>query len=318
MKKKLLAAVGMVILVILLVFGTYNYYTVTQDTIVVGYLPSNHDSALFVADALGMYKKEGLKVQLVPFRTGSEITTAANQNRIDVGYCGITPVTSAIDQNSTVKIVAAVNQEGSGIVVSENNNITNVSQFVDKKFLIPKEGGMQDVLFRYLLMNNNISSSSINITELETPLMQNALAAGKVDGYIAWEPYVSQADFIGNEDVFMYSKDIWPNHPCCVVITTNKFMKQKPDQLRKFLKIHVEATDYVNTHRNETAAILSKKLGTNINVEQEALKHVEFIAIPTPEFDANILKLIDVQKKLGYVKNNLTLEQVLDLNFLPT
>ena len=97
MKKKLLAAVGMVILVILLVFGTYNYYTVTQDTIVVGYLPSNHDSALFVADALGMYKKEGLKVQLVPFRTGSEITTAANQNRIDVGYCGITPVTSAID-----------------------------------------------------------------------------------------------------------------------------------------------------------------------------------------------------------------------------
>ncbi len=147
----------MVILVILLVFGTYNYYTVTQDTIVVGYLPSNHDSALFVADALGMYKKEGLKVLLVPFRTGSEITTAANQNMIDVGYCGITPVTSAIDQNSTVKIVAAINQEGSGIVVSENSNITNVSQFVDKKFLIPQEGGMQDVLFRYLLMNNNIS-----------------------------------------------------------------------------------------------------------------------------------------------------------------
>ena len=318
MKKKLLAAVGMVVLVVLLVIGTYNYYTVTQDTIVVGYLPSNHDSALFVADALDMYQNEGLKVQLVPFRTGSEITQAANQNRIDIGYCGITPVTSAIDQNSTVKIVAAVNQEGSGIVVSENSNITNVSQFVNKKFLIPKDGGMQDVLFRYLLMNNNVSSSNINITELETPLMQNALAAGKVDGYIAWEPYVSQADFIGNEDVFMYSKDIWPNHPCCVVITTDKFMKQKPDQLRKFLKIHVEATDYVNTHKNETAAILSKKLGTNITVEQEALNHVEFIAVPTPEFDNNILKLINVQEQLGYVKNNLTLDQVLNLNFLPT
>ena len=95
-------------------------------------------------------------------------------------------------------------------------------------------------------------------------------------------------------------------------------MKQKPEQLRKFLKIHVEATDYVNTHKNETAEILSKKLGTNITVEQEALKHVEFIAVPTPEFENNILKLIEIQEQLGYVKNNLTLDQVLNMNFLPT
>ncbi len=58
---------------------------------------------------LGMFKKEGLKVQLVPFRTGSELIDAANKNQIDVGYVGITPVTSAIDQNSSIKIVAAVN-----------------------------------------------------------------------------------------------------------------------------------------------------------------------------------------------------------------
>ncbi len=58
---------------ILLVYGTYNYYTTTEETIIVGYLPSNHHSALFVADALGMYQKEGLKVQLVSFTTGSDI-----------------------------------------------------------------------------------------------------------------------------------------------------------------------------------------------------------------------------------------------------
>ncbi len=41
------------------------------------------------------------------------------KKQIDIGFCGITPVTSAIDKNSSVKIVAAVNQEGSGIVVSK-------------------------------------------------------------------------------------------------------------------------------------------------------------------------------------------------------
>ena len=58
-----------------------------------------------------MFKDEGLKVQLVPFRTGSELIDAANKNQIDIGYVGTTPVTSAIDQNSNIKIMAAVNDE---------------------------------------------------------------------------------------------------------------------------------------------------------------------------------------------------------------
>ena len=315
--KRILAVLAMVVLVIILVYGTYNYYTTTQETIVVGYLPSNHDSALFVADATGMFESAGLKVQLVPFRSGSEIVDAANKNKIDIGYCGITPVTSAIDKNSSIKIVAAVNQEGSGIVVADELNITNVSEFQGKKFLIPKKGGIQDVLLRYLLMKNNVTPSNLNISELEVPLMQNALVGADVDGYIAWEPYVSQSEFTGNETVFMYSKDIWPEHPCCVVIATDNFMKKNPDRLEKFLKVHVEATNYTNTHKNETAMILSKKLGTNLNVELEALNHVEFIAVPSEQFDDNIMKLIEVQKELGYVNNNLTLDQILDTNFLP-
>ena len=67
--KRLLLLVGIVVLAILLVYGTYNYYTTTQETIIVGYLPSNHHSSLFVADATGMFESAGLKVQLVPFRS---------------------------------------------------------------------------------------------------------------------------------------------------------------------------------------------------------------------------------------------------------
>jgi len=314
--KRFLSGLGVVVLVVLLVYGTYNYCTVTSETIVVGYLPSNHHSALFVADAMEMYGNEGLKVQMVPFRTGSEIVDAANKNKIDIGYCGITPVTSSIDENSSIKVVAAVNQEGSGIVVSNDSGVTQVTDLQGKKFLIPKKGGIQDVLFRYLLLENNMDSTSINITELEVSLMQNALTAGDVDGYIAWEPYVSQSKFTGNETIFMYSDDIWVSHPCCVVVATDRFIKMKPDKLKKFLRVHVYATDYINTHPNETALILSKKLGTNINVEMEALNHVDFIAVPTSEFDDNILKLVDIQIKLGYVKNNLTLDDILDLNYL--
>ena len=317
--KRFFIALGIIVLVLLLVFGTYNYVTATEETIVVGYLPTSLDSALFVADNLSMFTNEGLKVQLVPFRTGSELIDAANKNQIDVGYVGITPVTSAIDKNSSIKIVAAVNTEGSGIVVSNTSNITNVTDFEGKKILIPKVGSIQDVLFRYMLLKNNVNSATVNITEMDVPLMQNALTSGKVDGFVAWEPYVSQVKVNGTGRVLMNSNDIWPDIPGCVVIATNSFMTKKPAVLQKFLKVHIEATDYVNTHKNETAAIVSKKLGTNINVELEARNHIEFLAVPTNTFENNVMEMIQIQKQLGYVKSNdtNTLHSIFNLSFLP-
>lgn len=315
--KKIILISGLAVLCVLLIYGTYNYYSVTSETIVVGYLPSNHDSALFVADSNGMYKDQGIDIRLVPFNNGQELIEAADKNLIDVGYCGITPVTSAIDNNSHIKVVTAVNEEGSGVVVSDDSGITNASDFNGKKLLIPKNGSIQDVLFRFYLSTNDLNVNDLNISEMEVPIMQNELTSNETDGFVAWEPYVSQAKFKDNEDVVIYSDRIWPDHPCCVVISTDAFIKNKPDQLRKFLKVHVDATNYINTHKNETAVIVSKKLGTGIDVEKEALDHVKFIAIPDSEFDDNIMKLVVIQKQLGYVKNNLIQDQILNLSFLP-
>jgi NitT/TauT family transport system substrate-binding protein len=154
---------------------------------------------------------------------------------------------------------------------------------------------------------------------MEVPLMQNALISGDVDGYIAWEPYVTQAKIDGRGRILMNSNNIWPDIPTCVVISTNKFMTQKPDQLKKFLKVHVEATDYVNTHEDETAVIVSKKLGTNVNIEHEARNNIKFIAIPTTEFQNNLMKLVEIQKQVGYIKGNNTdnINSFTDLSFLP-
>jgi len=309
--------IGLVVLVVLMVYGTYDYYTYTSDTIIVGYLPSNHHSALFVANALGMYQKEGIKVQMVPFKNGAEMMDAANKNQIDVGFCGITPITSSIDKNSTVKIVAPVNEDGSGIVVKNSSNITNVTNLAGNTILEPGPGSIQDVLLRYLLLKNNISTSNIKISKMEVPLMQEAIDNGNVTGYIAWEPYVTQANFTGNDRVLVYSEDLWNDHPCCVIFATQDMMTKHPEQLRKFLKVHTEATNYINSNLNDTALIVSKKLGTNYNIELESLKHVEFIAKPSDDYDNNLMELVNLQKHFGYVNNNLTLSQIVDYSFLP-
>ena len=317
MNKKIWALI-VIVLVAATAYGTYNYIVTSHETIVVGYLPSDHDSALFVANAKNMFEKEGLIVSLVPFRSGPDLINAAKLGKIDIGYCGISPVTLAIDNGTAIKIVASVNQEGSGIVVGNDTNITNISDLKGKSIAIPKVNSVQDVLLSYWLSQYNISRNEVNITESEVPFMPRSLLFKKFDGYVAWEPYVSVASIEGDGKILSYSdNDSWKNFPCCVVIATDSFISDQPDALRNFLKVHVEATNYVNSHKDETALIVSQKLGTSIQIEEESLKNVAFNIQNSNEFKENVFKFIDIQKQLGYIKSNTSNVSYFNFEFWP-
>ncbi|MGB9980498.1 ABC transporter substrate-binding protein [Methanobacterium sp.] len=315
MEKKIWALI-VIFLVATTAYGTYNYIVTSHETIVVGYLPSDHDSALFVANAKNMFEKEGLIVNLVPFRSGPDLINAAKLGKIDIGYCGISPVTIAIDNGVPIKIVASVNQEGSGIVVGNNTDINSIADLKGKSIAIPKVNSVQDVLLTYWLSQYNISRNEVNITESEVPYMPRSLLFKKFDGYVAWEPYVSAGSMEGDGKILSYSKnDSWKNFPCCVVIATDSFAKDQPNALRKFLNVHIEVTNYVNTHKNETALIVSQKLGTSVQIEEESLKNVDFNILSQDEFRKNVFKFIDIQKQLGYIKNNASNVSYFDFSF---
>jgi NitT/TauT family transport system substrate-binding protein len=303
------------LLVCLMVYETSAYYLMSQETITVGYLPSDHDSALFVADAKGMFEKEGLNVEMVPFRSGTEMTVAANRGLIDVGYCGIAPVLRGIDQGFDLKVVSPVNLEGSGIIV-KNDTIKSVADLEGKKVATPPNISIQDILLIYLMHKNNYSDNSFCNTDVEVPLMDESMEAGSVDAFIAWEPYVSQSYMSQEGSLFMYSSDIWPNHPCCVVIANQKFINKNPLMLRKFLKVHQQATSYVQSNKNETTIILSKKLGVNESIESSSLMHVKLISTPDNKFKKNVNKLVEFMHSLGYLKNNLTDDEIFDFSYL--
>ena len=52
------------------------------------------------------------------------------------------------------------------------------------------------------------------------------LSTNQIDGYIAWQPYVSVATESGIGQLVTYTKDFppvpeWNNHPCCVLTARN-------------------------------------------------------------------------------------------------
>ncbi len=66
-----------------------------------------------------------------------------------------------------------------------------------------------------------------------------------VDGGIMWEPFVSDTVLSGTGHVLVNSKDLFPNHPCCVIVVREEFAVAHPDLVKAVLKAHIEANKWI-------------------------------------------------------------------------
>lgn len=307
--------IGIFIAILIILLSTYNYVSESSQIIKVGYLPSDHHAALIIAQDKGMFEKQGLKVQMVPFHSGSDIAEALALGKIDIGYSGISPITEAISKGNSLKVVAPVNLDGSGIVIKKEDRMSAES-LINKTIAIPKKGSIQDILLYIYLKDNNISSQEINYYNSEVPMMPLGLKEGSFDAYVAWEPFVSEGNNQGYGNILINSKNIWENHPCCVVVTSDEFIKQKPETLRKFLNVHTEATQYINTHPEAAIKLMSNKMGDSEKVEKDAKENIKFIASPNSEFIKNTIELVKIQQEMKYITQNISYSQIFDFSYL--
>jgi len=156
----------------------------------------------------------------------------------------------------------------------------------------------------------------VNIISINVYNIPSSLAAHKVDAYISYEPFVSMAPYRDIGEVMMYSNDILEDHPCCVIITSKNFINEHPDELSKFLEIHQNSTEYVRTHPNQTAEIITQELTTNYDVEIMALQHITFVSSVDKSFQDNVLRFMEIEYNMGYLKENLTANEIFDTSFL--
>ncbi len=83
---------------------------------------------------------------------------------------------STIDSDPTIKIVAALQGNGSGIIVGKNSGISKVADLDGKKIAVPSVGSIQDIMLRQLFTTNNIDYSKQNITAMGAGTMPASIS----------------------------------------------------------------------------------------------------------------------------------------------
>jgi len=268
----------------------------------IGYLQNDlHHLPVFVALEKGFFQEAGVNVTVAGiFRAGPEEMSAFASGELDVGYVGQAPATAAVlNRIADVTFIHQVNLEGSSIVVRKDSPYTRLSQLKGKTFAVPGHATMQDFLLRMALKKSNMSIDDVRIMVLKPPEMIQALILGDIDAFIAWEPYPSQASNKEAGMEIMSSQEIWQDHPCCVLVADNVFIKTNPEIVGKISSVHRRSCDFIKENRESAVMIGMKYTAMDKETVSKAISKIKY------DYTLDKSKgavFIDFLKDLRYIK----------------
>jgi NitT/TauT family transport system substrate-binding protein len=203
--------------------------------------------------------------------------------------------------NKTAKVVvlAQVNTEGSSIVVKKDGKIQTVSELVGKSVAIPGHSTVQDFLFQKALLKFKIQPDQVKIMVLKPPEMIGALRTDQIDAFIAWEPYPAKAITSEVGRVIASSRDIWKDHPCCVLAADEKFLESQPEKAKSMVRGHVKAIEFIRQHREEAIKIGVKYTGMDEASIRLAMENVNYTPVLSVEGEK---EYVDFLTQLQYIK----------------
>lgn len=313
--KKLVFLIVGVIVIIGLIGLLINYPNITglavktdQKVVRFGYLLSDHHAAFFVAKEKELYENQGIKVEEKVFPYGVPLIEALSTGNIDVGYVGIPPAIIGRANNNPVTVIAAVQNEGSGIAISKelyNKGVDSVRELKGKKIAHPGIGSIQYVMLLKELEKIGLTKNDVNLKIVAPPEMQMALENREIDAFIIWQPWLSKAKNEGAVEIIKTSSEMWPNHPCCVMVANEEFIENNKDLMKKLVNVHKTATSFININQKETVKIVAKNLGLDESTVQESMAGMEYSVDPNTEAInefANMmydLELINTKPNMG-------------------
>lgn len=243
------------------------------ETLRVGYLVGSiHHVPFFVAREQGFYEKEaglGYRFRHFEFIHGPAQMMHFVAGELDMGYVGCVPALIALSKGADFKIVASANLEGSAIVARPE--IASVEGLDKKKVGTPGVGTIQNLMLYIVEEKEGISVTRIHYKVTDLPL---ALERGEIDAFIAWEPFCAKAIVGGFGHVVYTSREILPNHQCCVFYISGRILREDRDLAVGLVRAHVRGMRFVMERENDAMKIFIDRTGESEKIVRESWKRM--------------------------------------------
>lgn len=264
----------------------------------------------------GFFKKAGLDVTFVKAEDPVALVASGDA---DLADNDTTSSLIAAGKGAPIKLVSSMFRSKGPFYLIGAAGIDSIKDLKGKKVGIGRKGSGMEAYTKVILHKNGLRDS--DVTYIPNGSYQAAYASvdnGTVDATIIHEPFVSLAESEGKAKLLAKGWDYLPTFHTGVEIASDRFIKENPEALKKFLAAYFKAAVYAKAHQDEFLTFAAAQTKVPEAVQKKALVREEPIWDNQPELDpARLTETQQIQKDLGFQDKVYDPKTLVDTSFLP-
>ncbi|MGQ9614745.1 ABC transporter substrate-binding protein [Chloroflexus sp.] len=233
------------LIVILTACGAATTPTVSEPpltTVRVGldWTPNTNHTGLYVAQAQGYYKDQGLQVEILGAQEGGTVEQLVAAGRLDFGISYQEGVTQArVEGVPIVSIAAIIQHNTSGFASRVEEGITSSRDFIGKKYGA-FGSPIEEAVIRGLLECAGVGDrfDQVQFVDIGSSDFFVATERDEVDFvwiFKGWTGIEAEVRSVPLNIVMMNDVQCIPDYYTPVIITSEKMIAEQPDLVRRFL-----------------------------------------------------------------------------------
>jgi NitT/TauT family transport system substrate-binding protein len=271
---------------------------------------------VYVTEAKGFFKDEGLDVLLVLFNAGATNLQALIGG--DVHIMG-----SAF--------VETLGGRAAGVDVKNFWGICNIMPFQlysqpdfksmkqarGKRFAISRFGSLTDFLTRATLRHFGVDAKDVTILQIgSTPARFAALSAKGVDASIVWFPVTEIAKSQGYNKL-LDLKEIFPEWPYETFAAKESYLAKEREQVTKFLRAYQRGIKYTVENKSDAVKIMQKYVKMDPAYAPAGYDEYRNSFPLNGQIAEKVIPVVIEQEyETGRIKKKITVEDMVDRSFV--
>ncbi|MDT0268996.1 ABC transporter substrate-binding protein [Streptomyces sp. DSM 44915] len=233
----------------------------------VGYLPITDAAPLLVAHGRGLFDDAGVRTtRPVLFRGWASLAEAFATRQVDVAHL-LMPMAVQLRYRlgADVRLLAWNHTNGSALTVAPT--VRDLADLAGTTVAIPYWWSIHNIVLQRMLRDAGLrpvirrdpsrTAGTVQLVVMSPADMLPALHVGTIGGYIVADPFNAAAEARGVGRIQRFVGDIWRDHACCVVVTHQALIDDRPDEVQGVVEALARAQLHTREHREPTAALLS-------------------------------------------------------------
>lgn len=262
------------------------------------------------------FANKGETVEVKPFTNPGDMKTALLAGDLD--FTGTTWATAimAASKGEPVKVVAAMTEKCSALVVGKDSDIKTTKDLKGKTIAyVP--GTMHHILLLEVLNKAGLDpAKDVTLKKIDFFDMGQALASKSIDAFLSGEPFPSIAEIDGYGRVLEYPYfDDSVGYINAAMLTTEDEIKKEPEKIQRLVDMHIQASKYYMEHKDEWID-RAAEFGTEKKYLGKAKDNMALAWDLTDDTKTKVKKLAEKMKELNIIDNVPDIDALIDTSFL--